>query len=119
MHDGTQNANELFHHLLWERCPKLVFGCRDRLEIAVREKYIVFNDGEIGKCEIFHKLGLYISKIQNQCFHFFGYCRDRVKSAEYQATASNKRKRDKRNMMAALEGGKDDTYQAGGLLRYG
>ena len=31
LHGGTQNANEAFHHLIWQRCPKSVFVGRRRL----------------------------------------------------------------------------------------
>ena len=58
LHGGTQNAKEAFHHLVWDRCPKTTFVGRDRLEIAVNDAVIVFNDGDMGRCEIFKKSGL-------------------------------------------------------------
>ena len=34
---GTQNTNESFHHLTWERCLKTVFCGRRRIELAVAD----------------------------------------------------------------------------------
>ena len=41
LHGGTQNANEAFHHLIWQRCPKTTFVGRKRLEIAVNQSVYV------------------------------------------------------------------------------
>ena len=57
LHGGNQNENESFHHLVWERCPKSTFAGRDRLEIAVNDATIVFNEVEVGRCAVFKKLG--------------------------------------------------------------
>jgi hypothetical protein len=57
-HGGTQNANESFHHIIWKRCPKSVFVGRKRLETAVANATIVFNDGEYARTLIHDKLGL-------------------------------------------------------------
>ncbi|KAK3755535.1 hypothetical protein RRG08_012757 [Elysia crispata] len=47
LHGGTQNANESFHNLIWDRCSKTTFVGKDRLQIAVFDGTIVFNDGEM------------------------------------------------------------------------
>lgn len=47
-HGGTQNSNESFHNVIWTRCPKEVFVGKTRLELAVADSVIVFNDGEVG-----------------------------------------------------------------------
>lgn len=66
LHGGTQNAYERFHHMImiWERCPKTVFVGKERLLIAVSDATIVFNDGELGKCEVFRRLGLRVGRFQ-------------------------------------------------------
>ena len=46
-HGGTQNSNESFHHLIWSRCPKTVFVGRKRLETAVFDAAVVYNDSPI------------------------------------------------------------------------
>ena len=61
-HGGTQNTNESFHHLIWERCPKTTFVGRRRLELAVADATIAYNDGELGRLNIFHVLGLSVGK---------------------------------------------------------
>ena len=57
-HGGTQNANESFHHLIWQRCPKSIFVGRKRLEIAVADATIVYNEGEQAREAIYDKLGI-------------------------------------------------------------
>ena len=64
LYGGTQNVNESFHHLVWERCPKSTFVCRDRLEVAVSDTTIVFNEGGVGRCAVFEKLGLPVREHQ-------------------------------------------------------
>ena len=56
-HGGTQNTNESFHNLVWERCPKTAYVGRRRLELAVYEATIVYNEGETARLPVFSKLG--------------------------------------------------------------
>ena len=59
VHGGTQNVNESFHHVIWNRCLKTVFvGKRKRLQIAVHEAAIVFNGGEVSWLPLLRKLGM-------------------------------------------------------------
>ncbi|KAI0222586.1 hypothetical protein LSAT2_026167, partial [Lamellibrachia satsuma] len=78
-HGGTQNSNESFHHLIWSRCPKTVFVGRKRLETAVFDAAVVYNDGEMGRMEIFSNLGLAKGDYMKVAFHAFD--RKRVRSA--------------------------------------
>jgi hypothetical protein len=57
LHGGDQNANECFHNFIWERLPKSTFAGLKRLQIAVAEAVMVFNDGEIGRCMLNEYLG--------------------------------------------------------------
>ena len=57
-HGGTQNANEAFHHLIWQRCPMVGFVGRKRLEIAVANATIVYNDSEQAREKLYEHLGL-------------------------------------------------------------
>ena len=58
LHGGTQNTNESFHNLIWERCPKTTFAGLTRLQLAVADATIAYNDGEYGRLLIFQVLGL-------------------------------------------------------------
>lgn len=58
LHGGSQNTNESFHNLIWQRCPKTVFVGRKRLCLAVADATIVYNDGECGRLDIFPLLGM-------------------------------------------------------------
>ena len=57
-HGGTQNTNESFHNLIWERCPKTTFVGRRRLQLAVHDATIVYNEGELSRLTTFQALGL-------------------------------------------------------------
>jgi hypothetical protein len=57
-HGGTQNPNESFHHLIWERCPKNIFVGRTRLQLSVYDAAIVYNEGELGRLPVFDALNL-------------------------------------------------------------
>lgn len=63
-HGGTQNANEAYHHVLWNRCPKEKFVGLPRLQLAIADSIIVFNDGEMGRLDVFRKLGLRVGHNQ-------------------------------------------------------
>lgn len=58
MHGGSQNTNESFHNLIWLRCPKTGFVGRTRLELAVNDATIVYNEGEVSRMTIFRALHL-------------------------------------------------------------
>ena len=58
LHGGTQNSNELFHSMIWMRCPKSILAGRTRLEIGVYDVVIlVYNEGQ-ARMPIFKTLGL-------------------------------------------------------------
>ena len=61
-HGDTENTNESFHHLIWERCPETTFVARRRLELAVADATIAYNDGELGRLNVFYILGLSVGK---------------------------------------------------------
>jgi hypothetical protein len=56
VHGGTQNNNESFHHLIWERCPKTVFASLPRLKVAVYDAIITFNEGERSALNLFQDM---------------------------------------------------------------
>jgi hypothetical protein len=88
LHGGSQNINESFHNMIWQRCPKTIFVGRKRLEIAVDDATIVYNDGECGRFPIFMKLGMAVGKWTTQCFQDID--KARVTAAQIQATAAVK-----------------------------
>ena len=67
-HGGTQNTNEAFHHLIWDRCPKEIFVGRTRLEVAVCDATIVYNDGEGARSRIFDHLSMKPGHFALKCF---------------------------------------------------
>ena len=109
LHGGTQNANESFHHMIWERCPKEIFVSKDRLEISVDDATIVYNDGEMGRLDIFKKLNLSIGR--HQIAEYYRLDKVRVKSANIQCQIKSKKKRKARSIAAAKES--DNSYASG------
>ena len=68
---------------------------RDRLEIAVSDATIVYNDGEMGRIDVFRKLGLCVGSFQREAFRKLDV--RRVKRAENQVKTAEKKKRAKKN----------------------
>ena len=87
-HGGTQNSKESFHHLIWNRCLKAVFVGRKRLEAAVYDAAIVYNEGEMGRLRIFSSLGLLEGAFMKVAFHAID--QKRVRSAEKQVIEAAK-----------------------------
>lgn len=67
-HGGSQNTNESFHNMIWERCPKTTFVGRSRLTLAVEDATIVYNEGEMGRLDIFRELGMPEGFYTVKCF---------------------------------------------------
>ena len=62
IHGQTQNANEAFNHILWQKCPKQVFVGRDTIQLSLYSAVINFNIGFSGIMQVLRTLGLSISK---------------------------------------------------------
>ena len=112
LHGGTQNSNESFHHLIWERCPKEIFVGKDRLQIAVDDASIVYNDGEMGRVDIFKNLNLTVGR--HQRITYLKIDRKRVRSANTQGMEVSKKRRTERSIAAARETDDRDGYIPGG-----
>lgn len=54
----TQNPNESLNNVVWAHVPKRTFVRLQTLKFGVYEAVITFNEGHIGKCELFTQLGL-------------------------------------------------------------
>lgn len=65
LHGGTQNANESFHSVIWSRYPKEKFAGRSRVELAVADATVTFNDGQAARVDIFRQAGLTIGRHQS------------------------------------------------------
>ena len=58
LHGLTQNHNESFNALIWERAPKQVYVGLDKMKFAVHDAVACFNDGRKGSLEILRHAGL-------------------------------------------------------------
>ena len=115
LHGGSQNTNESFHNMIWERCPKTTFVGRKRLCLAVADATIVYNDGELGRLNIFHTLGMEPGLRAQQCFAELDKKRLRVIGSQIQASEAKKFARHHQALTAAeQEGDTEQDYLAGG-----
>ena len=113
LHGGSQNTNESFHNLIWERCPKTTFVGRKRLSLAVAEATIVYNDGELGRLDIFNALGIEPGVYTKQCLAQLD--RKRVAAGQIAASSVTQFARRRRALTAAeQEGETGEYYLAGG-----
>ncbi|KAI8794044.1 hypothetical protein BgiBS90_004420 [Biomphalaria glabrata] len=111
LHGQTQNANESFHHIIWDKCPKSTFVGKKRLEIAVFDAVLSYNEGEIGRLRIYDKLN--ISPGSNCISAFHELDKSRIASSEIEAKAENKDKRAKKRILGVQTNKGDDDYNAG------
>lgn len=92
LHGGTQNTNEAFHHVIWTKCLKGVFVGRNRLEAAVYEATIQYNDGELGKAPVFQDIHGHVGVHTARGLAM----RDRARVARAEVAASLKSKGDRK-----------------------
>ena len=59
----TPNPNEALHIVIWSRCAKTVFVCRQRLEVAVAEVVAEFNAVAYQLTEVMTKLSIEVNAI--------------------------------------------------------
>ena len=113
LHGGTQNANESFHQLIWKRCPKTTFVGKKRLEIAVYDATIVYNEGELGRRDIFSFLGLETGFYTVNSFRAAD--KKRIVASLNAQKNKNKQSRSFKNKATSLADAEEDNYIPGGF----
>jgi len=58
LHGLTQNQNESFNNLIWERAPKTRYIASDKLNFAVNDAICTFNNGRSGTLELWKGVGI-------------------------------------------------------------
>ena len=58
LHGKTQNQNESFNSIIWERAPKYRYCGFDKLEFAVYDAAANFNDGRQASLDIFNEVNI-------------------------------------------------------------
>ena len=53
----TQNANEAFNHVVWEKCPKSVYAGRSTVGLGVCAAVLCYNEGAEGVVNVLDKFG--------------------------------------------------------------
>ena len=114
LHCGSQNTNESFHNVIWQRCPKTIFVGKKRLQLAVDATTIVYNDGECGRFPVFEKLGMDVGRWTRLCFKDID--QNRVRQAQIQATDAAQFVRWARTLQAAAQDvNREEFYLSGAL----
>ena len=95
----TQNANEVFNHVIWKKCPKNIFVEKDQLETAVYSAIAEFHGGKIAIYEVIKQLGL-------KCEHFMingAFAADKAKVLKNKEQSNKKSKRKKKKIESSKE----------------
>ena len=58
LHGKTQDQNESFNALIWERAPKNVYLSLEKLRFAVYDAVVVFSDGRQGSLNVLKAVGV-------------------------------------------------------------
>ena len=66
LHGGTQNPNESFNHVVWQRAPKTLYFGLISLKICAYDAVLCFNDGVHSRINVLRKLGMSISEYSYQ-----------------------------------------------------
>ena len=86
----TQNVNEVFNALVWQRCPKTIYVGKVVFEVSVASAVVAFNDGAAGSIKVMDKIGLHIGHFNLKS----SLCSDlkRISTANYVIYACTKAK---------------------------
>lgn len=112
LHGRTQNANESFNHVVWERAPKNVFVRLRTLRMATLDAVLSFNDGSIARANVLKACGLNPGsntiKWLREADHKRMYFADRATRQLTKEARQSKRQAEKRKNDG------DSDYEAGG-----
>ena len=119
LHGQTQNTNEAFNLLIWDRCPKTTFVSKKIVEIAVGSAVINYNSGMLGLEDVYNKLGFFAGSQ----FYVGASKKDNNRIALARKKSQNDTKKRRKTLRAVKkgyidldrekEGGK--SYEAGGF----
>ena len=92
LHGKTQNQNESFNAMIWERVPKITYVSKEKLDLAVYDAAVNFNDGRDGtiKIKIFRKLNVNPGHYTSRCFVLN---KRRIYAARYKWKDTTKKRR--------------------------
>ena len=114
LHGKTQNQNESFNGLIWQRIPKEVFVGKDLLELGLFDAVAHFNMGSQSVLQLYEALG-----IKPGAFTMKG-CeemnKDRLRVAEYHERETSKKRR---KVQRGEKKRKDDKSKDAEGLTYG
>jgi hypothetical protein len=91
LHGKTQNANESFNGMIWNRCPKETYIGRKNLQLGVMDAICHFNLGNTVELDILKKMGITPGKFT---VAGVGVAQDvKLQQAEKQCTPEQKQRR--------------------------
>ena len=118
LHGKTQNQNESYNAMIWERVPKITYVGIDKLELATYDATANFNDGRQATIDMYKQL-----KIHPGCYTGLGCIslnKLRKSSAKYKVLDSTKKARKIIRAQKKVKGhkqkkGEGKTYKTGGF----
>lgn len=117
LHGKTQNANESFNSVIWQRVPKEVFVCLQTLKLGAYDAVVQLNDGFHGCLKVLEKLNIH----NPGYFTLEGYKQlDRIRIQDSTRHSSSYIKKRRKVLRAArkkkitvLESKEGDLYKSG------
>ena len=99
LHGKTQNQNESFNGMIWERCPKTEYVGRDTFEFGVFDAVAHFNLGAVAAINVYKECGIAPGKytresckLRNQRRLYFAESKEKEKSKLRRKQLRGKRK---------------------------
>lgn len=91
LHGKTQNQNESFNNMIWERVPKNNYVGLEKLRLGVYDAVVNFNDGRQGTLDLFRELGIIPGYFTSMCCYVLN--KRRLNLARYKSTDQAKKSR--------------------------
>lgn len=116
LHGKTQNPNESVNAVIWSRLPKTGFVGLKTLHLGVYDAVSSFNNGNVTKCMVLHKLGMDIGKHTIMSMKKLDELRiqaSKRSSSEIKKQARQKKRQVKRKLEDTEEDPDDPSYGAG------
>lgn len=107
LHGMTQNSNESFNQLIWNRCPKNIFTSRRIVEMAVNSAVIVYNDGFLSLGTVLESIGL-----QPGCFFINGARKKNCTRLKNMERKSSEKAKSRRKTLRSIRKGFMDSEKA-------
>ena len=118
LHGMTQNQNESYNALIWERAPKSIYLSIDKMCFAVYDAVAVFNDGRQGSLKLLKNVGINPGYFTTELCSILNARRRMRSSHKWQNDTKKRRKilrSQKKKKSGATKQKEGKCYKAGGF----